>query len=505
MCPIKEDKSWVLSAAMVIIPVLLIVLAMWLWPVMRQVYSLPDSAVPTYRQALKNIVPPGVGRLTRTDVIERALAGVLGELSDAAQTADSAEMPQLLKVLKLNSAMGRWAAAVMTLPRSGRLSLFNWGIRPENLPVVNKAFSRWSLDRIAAVDMLAKIPGPQSDAILTLLLRDPVAIVHLSVMSVLFNRRPIGSEIAILRHWAHDPHPYGYAEHREWKMFLFGRLAVNARPVLYRMNRQTNLTYARQFSSVLLTRWKAPVIASSAPAHGPMQAAGVPVSRSIPGGTKAVPMALQSEMKAVSGAVASLAHHDTGASNVNRILAAEYRTLIGATVSMRWQEQLEKIMRFNAAMARWIYLVAQRPPATSRAMFNWIRFRAQNVELMRMVMSRQRSQRLRTVSIAPKLHGVEQLWFIHRLLMDQRVSVELAMLHALWKMPKSSRLMNLLNHWVNVEPLPKGHNGHGLKVIEFNGRAYVIDRTVGVQRYRQARRIGRLLLERWQKGIVTVP
>ena len=135
---------------MVIIPVLLIVLAMWLWPVMRQVYSLPDSAVPTYRQALKNIVPPGVGRLTRTDVIERALAGVLGELSDAAQTADSAEMPQLLKVLKFNSAMGRWAAAVMILPRSGRLSLLNWGIRPENLPVVNKAFSRWSLDRIAA-------------------------------------------------------------------------------------------------------------------------------------------------------------------------------------------------------------------------------------------------------------------------------------------------------------------------------------------------------------------
>ncbi|MGC9259707.1 MAG: hypothetical protein ACP5I8_06450 [Phycisphaerae bacterium] len=479
---------------------MLIGLALWLWPKMRQVYSLPDSSVITYHHALHHLVPPGTGRVTRTAVIERVLAAELGQLSDLAARPEHTNVTALRGVLRRNARMGRWAAAVMTIPRSRRMAIFNWGMRPNNLPVVNLAFSRWSADRVVAVHELATISAPPADTLLAILLRDPVSMVHLSVMSALWNRQPTPAEIRILRHWTTDQHPYGFARHRKWKMFLFGRQAVNSQPGLYRMDRQIDLTRARHFASILLARWKSSTVADNVTRPIPTLAALTPTAPSRLGASKAAEAALRSDMATVAGAITALAKHPASVTRVNTALAAEYRTLVTVTITMPWPRQLAEIMRFNAAMARWIYIIARLPTRPRRAMLNWARFRTQDVELMRLVMSRRRSQRLRTVAIAPKLHGVERSWLIHRLLMDQRVSVELAMLHALWEMPPTPRLVRVVSHWIHVDPLPKGHARAASHTFVFNARRYVVKRTVSAQRYQQARRIGAMLLIRWRKS-----
>ena len=115
---------------------------------------------------------------------------------------------------------------------------------------------------------------------------------------------------------------------------------------------------------------------------------------------------------------------------------------------------------------------------------------------MRLAMSQKRARRLSAVRIAPKLHGVERVWLVRHLLMDNSVTVELSMLRELWAMPPSPGLKKLLIHWTNFDPLPTGHQP--LR-IAFGGTTYVLDRTVSAGRFRQARQIGAMLVRRWNK------
>ena len=497
---IEEEKSWVLSAAMVIIPIVLVILALWLWPVMRTVYSLPDSAVATYQKALNHAVPPGTGRITRTAVIEQALAGELGQLSDYA-ALDGRQNPTLLcDALQYNAQLGRWAAAVMTFPRNQRVAMFNWGLRDTHLSVVNKAFSRWSIHRVAAIRSLATLPGPFADAIMERLLNDHIFWVRFSVMAALFQRQPTAADMVILRRWATEKHLGGGGNHRQWKLFLFGREAVNSVPALYRMNRQTDLTDTRRFAATLLAHWKptatAPAKAGNAVSMEKTVATSTAATPVHHESSKADMAALRAGMRVFSRAVANLESHHASAKPVKAGLAAEYRTVIKVASAMPWQKQLLQIVNFNAAMSRWIYLIAQLPPQQSRAMFNWARFRRQDVELMRLTMSQRPAQRLRAVVIAPKLHGAERVWLVHRLLMDQSVTVELSILHELWNMPPSPELKKMLLDWTNIEPLPQGRQPHRITI---NGKQYVVNRTVTLKRFRQARQIGAKVLQRWNK------
>ena len=498
MLPNREEKSWVLSTALVAIPILLVVLALWLWPLMPNVYSLPDSAVATYQKALAQAVPPGAGRVTRTALIEQALAEILGKLNDAAALPDQRRFAPLLDVLRYNARVGRWAAAVMTFPRSGRVALFNCGLRSANLPIVNHVFSRWSFQRLAALHALAKIPGPYADAMILRLLHDPIFAVRLAVMAALYDRRPTAAEMTVLRQWATEKNLSGFAKPRRWKMFLFGREAVNATPVLYRMNRQRNLTDTRRCAAALLARWPLPKTAPAKAATQPMEsfATSMPAAAMEHDNAKADRAQIKARMKSFGNAIADLMRAHGSAKPVKAALAAQYRTLIATATAMPWQKQLVRIMAYNAAMSRWIYLIAQQPIHERQVMLNWARFRTQDVELMRLVMSQKPHRRLRAAAIAPKLHGTQRVWLVHRLLTDQSVTVELTMLHALWTLHPSTQLRKMLTYWTNLEPLPQGHSP---QVILFNGKRYVVNRTISLNRYRAARRIGALLLQRWKK------
>jgi hypothetical protein len=306
--------------------------------------------------------------------------------------------------------------------------------------------------------------------------------------------------VAILRRWATEKHLKGIANHRQWKLFLFGREAVHSVPALYRMNRQTDWTDTRRFAVALLAHWK-PTATAPAKAENAAQ-----INKRIAPSTAAAPVqhesskgnmtALSAGMRGFSRAMTNLEGHHASAKPVKAALAAEYRTLIAVMSAMPWQKQLLQIMNFNAAMSRWIYLIAKLPPQQSRAMFNWVRFRRQDVELIRLTMSQRPAQRLRAVVIAPKLHGAERVWLVHRLLMDQRVTVELSILHELWNMPPSPGLKKMLLDWTNIEPLPKGRQPHRITI---NGKQYVVNRTVALKRFRQARQIGAKVLQRWNK------
>ncbi len=493
MRPAKEEQSWVLSAAMVIIPIVLIILAIWLWPIMRGEYSLPDSAVVTYQKALNHAVPPGTGRTTRTAVIEQALAGELGQLSDYAALRRGKNRTLLCDALRYNAQLGRWAAAVMTFPRRQRPAMFNWGLRHGHLSVVNKTFSRWANHRVGALHSLAAMPGAFADAIIERLLHDRSFWVRLSAMAALYQRQPTPAERAILQRWASAKHLERIAGNRHWKLFLFGRQAVNAEPALYRMNRQTDLILTRKFAAMVLLHSPATATAA-APEPARAKATLAVPARHV--SSKADIAAIRDRMRDFSQALATMESHPASNKPVKAALTAQYRTLIAVASDLAWQKQLLQIMTFNAAMSRWIYLIAQLPPQESRAILNWARFRRQDVELMRITMSYRPAQRLRAVAVAPKLHDPQRVWLVHRLLMDPSVTVELSMLHELWNMSPSPGLRKMLTNWTNNEPLPHGHQPQRIK---FNGKWYVVNRTVALRRFRQARQIGAKVLQQWRK------
>ncbi len=498
MQPVKEEKSWVLRAAAVLIPVVLVVLGIWLWPWLQQAYRLPDTAVPTYLHALSHTVPPGTGRVTRTNVIEAALAGTLGQLTDIAGAEQASRLEQLLRILHFNAQMGQWAAGAMTVPAATRVAMFRWGMRPRNLKIINHVFSRWSTDRVKAVWQLKAISGTEADNLLAHLLRDPVPMVHLSVMAVLWTRRPTPAECGILRHWIGDKEPYGCGKPRTWRMFLFGSDMVNAKPKMYRLNTQRNLNLARQFANSVLTHWRISSTPDTTTRTDSAAAASRPAFSIRGDNPQADQAQIRARMDAVSEVMRNFYQNRATTEQVDAALAAQMRTIIRVTTLLPWQRQLSEIMSFNAAMSRWIDHVSRLSSYERRTLLNWVRFRAQNVELMHLAMSRRLSRRMRTVPIAPKLHGVERTWLIHHLLSDQRVCVELAMLDTLWKMPiYYPSLVTPIWNWAVMEPLPKGRNGTGLQHVIINGHAYAVSRIVSTSRYRQARDIGGRLLSRW--------
>jgi hypothetical protein len=440
-------------------------------------------------------------------VIEQCLAAELGDLSDAAAGANASQLVELRQVLRVNAHLGRWADAVMAMPRSTRVGMFAWGMQHKILPVVNMAFSRWSANRIRAGRQLAALGGRHADAILAILLRDPVTMVHLTVMSLLWNHPPTAALRILLRRWADDPQTYAPATPRRWPMFLFGSKMVSAAPVLYRRDLQTDQAYAREFATTVLDHWKqqprqgitAPTpVATTTRTNRRQLAAGPLKNRLTLSNAAAAQTAMQHARRALSRAITGWMNHHVSVRQIHAAMIREYTTLICVMAAMPWQHELKKIMDFNAAMSHWIDLVARLPPHTSRMIFNWARYRTQDVELMRMAMSRRRALRLRAVRIAPKLHGEQRAWLVHRLLADQSATVEFAMLHELWKLPASPRLIKTVQTWATLDPLPPGHNENKSTAITLNGHAYSVSRAVKVRRYEQARKIGAMVLRRWK-------
>ena len=177
-----------------------------------------------------------------------------GQLRAIIQAVGPEKKNRLIKLLRFDSQLLRWARAVLALPPRQRAAMFAWGLQSKVLPWAAGAFSSRSMRRAAAARRLAKISGSQADWILQRLLASTHRLVYLSAMAAIWNRRPSPAMVRIVWRRAFStgiPMP-PYDANQRGVLFHGRRIFV---PKIVNFWRQTQDSgYARQ----LLTHWKPP-------------------------------------------------------------------------------------------------------------------------------------------------------------------------------------------------------------------------------------------------------
>ncbi len=132
-----------------------------------------------------------------TKIIQTALGLQLQSIINA---GGPEQATRLIKLLNFNINLDRWTMAVIKLPQQQRMAMFNWGVKPEVLPLVGAAFARRASIRASCTAGLAAIPGRNSEWILDRLLRDRRRVVYLSTMAALWSRKPSEKMVQIVFH-----------------------------------------------------------------------------------------------------------------------------------------------------------------------------------------------------------------------------------------------------------------------------------------------------------------
>lgn len=134
-------------------------------------------------------------RQAASQAVEKALAKQMQQMLNAAGPERQA---RIRKLLDFNIYLSRWAKAIMQMPPSQQQAMLQWGLQPNVLRWVGRAFSSSPADRAAATHPLANIPGAPSDWILQKLLADPHRQVYLNAMDALWDRKPTAQMVATL-------------------------------------------------------------------------------------------------------------------------------------------------------------------------------------------------------------------------------------------------------------------------------------------------------------------
>ncbi|HVX83589.1 MAG TPA: hypothetical protein VH253_02110 [Phycisphaerae bacterium] len=128
------------------------------------------------------------------DLLLRVQQGLADQLSQMTQGAAGDSQTRVAGLMEFNGAVSRWAVDVMALPESQRESLLQWGIRPENLPLIARAYNRDPQVRAKASREIAKFTGPEADWLLVQLLNDRDREVSLTTIDAVADR-PISPPI----------------------------------------------------------------------------------------------------------------------------------------------------------------------------------------------------------------------------------------------------------------------------------------------------------------------
>ena len=154
-----------------------------------------DSAL-SLQQALNDLASQRYAqRQAASQAVERALAK---QMQDMLNAAGPERQARIRKLLDFNIYLSRWAKAIMHMPPSQQQAMLQWGLQPNVLRWVGRAFSSKPADRAAATHPLANIPGPQSDWILEKLLADSHRQVYLNAMSAIWDRKPTAEMVRTL-------------------------------------------------------------------------------------------------------------------------------------------------------------------------------------------------------------------------------------------------------------------------------------------------------------------
>ena len=146
-----------------------------------------------FRQGVEDLASQrDAARQAGSAAIRHAMVSLMGQMIAAGGLVHQARVGRLLK---FQADLSRWGEALMKLPPQRRMSLLQWGMAPNILPLVAEACSDNPRRRANAAHPLAQIPGWNADWLLERLLTDPCRLVYITAMDAVWNRKPTAAMV----------------------------------------------------------------------------------------------------------------------------------------------------------------------------------------------------------------------------------------------------------------------------------------------------------------------
>ena len=147
-------------------------------------------------EVLSPVVKEALDGLSAEDygVREKALQQLevaLGRQLQAMVSLDDPEsQTRLSALLEFNEGLTHWAIDTLKLPDEQRKTQLKWGLAPEMVATVAKAYSSNADRRLEAAKELAKLEGEEPASLVAHLLNDPERVVSVAAMEAVWDRKP---------------------------------------------------------------------------------------------------------------------------------------------------------------------------------------------------------------------------------------------------------------------------------------------------------------------------
>ncbi len=115
-------------------------------------------------------------------------ANLAQQLQEMTLDPDIESQSRVASLMEFNSALSRWAIDVLALPEPRRDAFLKWGLSPEGLPLVVRAYARKDEVRATAAKDLAKLDGDAPMWLLEQLVNDPDREVSLRAMDAIWDK-----------------------------------------------------------------------------------------------------------------------------------------------------------------------------------------------------------------------------------------------------------------------------------------------------------------------------
>jgi len=147
-----------------------------------------DDAVAKLQAAMMNQTRQVIATQKLLLDIQTSLAR---ELTALTGVKDAESQARVAGLLDLNAAIYNWASSVSKMEPAQRDALFEWGLKPDHLPLIAKIYGHDSASKADAIHELAKLDASTAtDYMMQVLLNDSDHEITLLTLDSLFDRKP---------------------------------------------------------------------------------------------------------------------------------------------------------------------------------------------------------------------------------------------------------------------------------------------------------------------------
>ncbi len=150
------------------------------------------------QEALKKLQATFGSNMKRLVLVQEALIrlqqNLVDELKMLTKAHDFETVARTASLMEFNLALSKWAIDAMQLPETQRAEALAWGLSPEGMQLVGRAYSPRADIRSAGIAEMGKVPGLAVSILLTKMMSDPDRETSIAAMDAMWDRPPTTQE-----------------------------------------------------------------------------------------------------------------------------------------------------------------------------------------------------------------------------------------------------------------------------------------------------------------------